>query len=286
VDHPAVEPMVSVRPARPRVALAVVLLALLGVYAVVGSATPALAAAPAFPALTGNVNGPFVVATDANSTYYVNGTGGPAIASNGTDVGTISWKAHLSGVDLTGVTLSPNSSTLKPGTPSVAHLKVSKFLQTITITVEITSEYQTTSSSINITKTVQVVVPYVVRAQLFVGPGEGVLGFDVTVLLDGNVVGTVAVPSIKANGTYNLTYNYATTGLSAGEHTFTISLAHASALVTFQGGARQFSESFYVVGPAPDYLLYVIVGIVVFAGVLFILVTRVAARRRPSSSKK
>lgn len=275
--------MVGRRASRPWVALVFLLL---GVGALLVPAVPALGSPSPSPTIQGSVDGPSVVATSSNSTFYINGTGGPAFGANGTEIGSVSWKAHLSGTVLTGVTLSPNSSTFSGSKPGVSHLKVSKLVQSLTITVEITSTYQTKVASINVTKTIQVVVPYVVRAQLSVGPGAGVLGFDVTVALDGAPVGTVAVPAIKAGGTYNLTYAYATAGLSAGSHTFTLSLKSASALVTFPGGARQYSVTIYVVGPPPDYPLYVLLGVVVFAGVLFIFVTRVGARRRLAASKK
>ncbi|HTP53653.1 MAG TPA: hypothetical protein VML94_01650 [Thermoplasmata archaeon] len=264
---------------------AVVVLLLLGTGAA-GATGATRAAAPTYPPVHGTVNGPTVVATSSNSTYYLNGSGGPAIAPNGTQVGSLSWKAKISGNDLSGVSLSPNASTFQPGTPGITHLKVAKVTEALTITVEIQSVYLSSNATTNVTYTVQVVVPYLVHAQLVVGPHTSVLGFDVTVELDGAVVGTVHVPAIAANGTYNLTYAYATTGLSVGEHTFTISLANEHGLVRFAGGAIEYSQSFYVVGPAPDYALYVLAGVVVFAGVLFIFVTRVAARRRPSATRK
>lgn len=258
---------------------------LLGTLVAAG-ASVALEPATTYTPVTGNIHGPTVVATASNTTYYLNGTGGPAIAPNGTEVGTISWKVTLSANDLAGVSISPNASTFTRGTPGETHLKVGAVAETVTLTVEIQSTYLSTNATTNLTYQVQVVVPYVVHAELVVGPHASVLGFDVTVDLDGNRVGTVKVPAIAANGTYNLTFDYATTGLSPGEHTFTISLANEHGLVAFAGGAIEYSQSFYVLGPPPDYALYVVAGIVVFAGVLFIFMTRVAARRRPAATKK
>ena len=275
--------MVSLRgPAR-----ALLLVALLvGSFAALGTAPPGAAATgPSSPPVHGSVNGPSVVGTGTTTTFYINGTGGPAVSSNGSVIGTLSWKAKLSGPVLTGISVSPNSSTFSGSAPGVIHLKVAKITESITINVEITSSYLSTNATANVSYPVAIVVPYVVHAILVVGSGHSTLGFDVTVELDGAPVGTVSVPPIAANGSYNLTYDYATTGLSPGEHTFTISLANEHGLVTFPGGAVQYSQSFYVVGPPPDYTLYVLVGIVVFFGVLFILVTRVAARRRPAARK-
>ncbi|MFY9716884.1 MAG: hypothetical protein WAK40_02985 [Thermoplasmata archaeon] len=266
--------------------LFVVAILLFGAVAAFGSAVPGSAAAPTYSPVQGTVNGPSVVATSSNSTYYLNGSGGPAVAPNGTFVGSIAWKAKISGNDLSGVSLSPNASTFTRTGPGITHLKAGKVTETLTITVEIQSTYLSTNATTNITYNVAVVVPYVVHAQLVVGPHTSILGFDVTVELDGAVVGTVKVPAIAANGTYNLTYDYASHGLSTGQHTFTISLASEHGLVRFAGGAIEYSQSFYVVGPAPNYALYVLAGIAVFAGVLFIFVTRVAARRRPSATRK
>ena len=68
-------------------------------------------------------------------------------------------------------------------------------------------------------------------------------------------------------------------------HTFSISLASQHGLVTFPGGAQQYSQSFYVTGPPPDYTVWYVAGIGAFLGAVFIWSTRVAARRRGRAKK-
>ncbi len=55
--------------------------------------------------------------------------------------------------------------------------------------------------------------------------------------------------------------------------------------MTFPGGAQQYSETFYVNGPPPDYTIWYAAGSVAFVGALFIWSTRVAARRRGRAKK-
>lgn len=281
MDDPEVEPLVSGALGR---GLTIVLL-LSGVFLSVGGAAPAQAATLTYPPIHGTFTGPSVVGTSSNTTYYINGSGGPAFLQNGSKVGNLTWAIKLSASDLSGISVSPNSSTFSGSGPAMTHLKTSRVAESVTLGLTITSKYQTTTKTKSLNLTVAIVVPFVLRAQLVAGPKQSVLGFDVTVQLDGRTVGTVSVPTIAAGASYNLSYSYASKGLSAGWHTFTISLANEQGLVTFAGGATSYSVSFYVVGPPPDYLLYVLLGAVAFAGVLFIFVTRVAARRRPAARK-
>lgn len=247
---------------------------------------PAAGATATYPPVQGNISGPAYVALQSSSTYYINGSGGPAEGTPGVVLGNISWAVRVTGPNLTGVSVSPNASntSLGPGQPGHTKLKVGNITETLTLAVEITSTQGTLKASTNLTYTVHVVVPYVVRATLVAGP-QKVGPFVIAITLDGRWVANVTVPAISANKTYNLTYSYASAGLSAGNHTFTISLASEHGLVTFSGGALQYSETFYVAGPSPDYFLWGIVGVVVFFGVLFIFAARVAARRRPPSRK-
>ena len=246
-----------------------------------------VAAAASYAPVQGNITGPQYVAVGSSNTFYINGSGGPAQAiSGGLVLGNISWKVSVSGPNVTGVSVSPNASnqSLSPGNPGHTKLKVGNITETLTLTVEITSVQGSLKASTNVTYTVHVVVPYSLHATLLAGP-QKVGPFTIAVALDGRWVANVSIPTIAANHTYNLTYNYASGGLPAGNHTFTISLANERGLVTFRGGALQYSQTFYVAGPTPNYVLWGVIGLVIFLGVLFIFATRVAARRRPPSRK-
>jgi hypothetical protein len=244
-----------------------------------------LAASPAASSpIGGNLSGPGLVASSDNTTFFLNATGGPAFLA-GTQEGPINWTATLTGVNVTGVAVSPSSGSITSSThqPVTMRVTTNALPQTMTLTVKVVSTSAANASinaTANFTRTFRVVVPYVLRATLVAGPSAIVLPFNVTVALDGNVVGAVAVPRIAANATYALVYRYPTTGLGSGYHTFTLAIGNPHGLVTFGNGATVMATTFYVApSPANDTIWYV-VGFVAFFGVLFIYATRVAARRR------
>jgi predicted DNA-binding ribbon-helix-helix protein len=268
------------------VLLGVLLLTTLVSFSVAGAASvhPSGARSAATSPVTGNLTGPTLLATGATGRYEVNGTGGPAFLPNGTKVGNLTFYASVSATNLTGVSISPASAALV-GAPFRTNLVVGATAEVVTIRVLIASVYQHQNQSINLSYAVVVVVPYVVTATIVDSSSATVLSFPVQVTLDGAPVGVVTVPTLTAGQTFNLSYTYTTVGLSPGEHTFSISLATEHGLVVFASGATVYSTSFYVQGPAPSYTLWYLAGAVAFFGVLFIFVTRVAARRRSALRK-
>jgi hypothetical protein len=286
-------PMSRARRSGPR-ALALLVVLLLGSAAAVPLFAPALPGARAGPLtpaatgtnpLTGNISGPGAVATSGSGTYELRATGGPAVLPDGVQIGNLSWSAKVSAANATNVSVAPSSGTLTVGSPGKTVLVVSNVTQVVTLEVEYTSSYGGSTSTLNVTDPISVVVPYKVEAKLVAGPSTALLPFQIAVDLDGNPVGTVSVPALAANQSYTLTYSYATTGLSAGWHTFTLSVANEHGLVSFSGGVLEYSQSFYVPGPAPNYTIWVVAGVAAFFGALFILATRVAARRRGGSRR-
>jgi len=235
-------------------------------------------------AVTGTVSGPTVLATHATGTYTINGTGGPAVAPNGTKVGNLTVYFSVTAGNMTGVAITPAQLPMEPGKPVQATLALGGTAEVVSIGVMISSVYQKQNESINLTYTVTAVTPYVVAATIVAG-GSTVLSFPVAVDLDGNAVGTVTVPTLTPGQSYNLSFKYATLGLSSGEHTFSLSIASEHGLVTFANGATVYSSTFFVPGPAPSYTLWYVAGAVAFIGVLFIFMTRVAARRRGALRK-
>ncbi len=265
-----------------------VIVLLLGSVAALGSGVGSVAAAPfaaADPAVTGNITGPTVVSTGTNATFYFNGTGGPAYSTSGTVVGNISWVATVAGTNTTGVTVSPTSGNLTLTSPAKTTVAVGSVIQTLTLTIELSSKNSSANESTNVTWVFHVVQPYTMTLYLVVGSSSGVAAFNITIFLDGDPVGSLAIPALAAGATYTATFRYASLGLGVGEHTFTASLAQEHGLVTFGSGATSVSEQFYVAGAPPSYTLWYVAGIVAFFGALFIIVTRVAARRRPVTKK-
>jgi hypothetical protein len=230
--------------------------------------------------VTGNLTGPSYLATASNGTYLINATGGPAYVQ-GSLVGTMTWKAKLSATNTTGTSVTPANGTLtsQKGSGKIT-VKTGAIPERIDLIVTVTSSFAGSNKTLNLTKSIRAVVPYALKATLVAGPNAGTLPFVVLVGLDGKPVGNVSVPALAPSATYDLEYRYATLGLSAGYHTFTLSLADAHGLVTFGNGRTVEAFTFYV-APAPSSeTVWYVVGVVAFFGVLFIYATRVAARRR------
>ncbi len=241
--------------------------------------------APASTSVTGNVTGPSILATDSNGTYLVNATGGPAFAANATKIGNLTYYASLSAANLSGVAITPASGNLTGNASIATSLTTGPIAEIVTISVLISSVYEKQNSSINLTYVIHVVEPYTLTAELVNSAGSTVLSFPLQVYLDGSIVGTVTIPTLTPGETYNMTYHYATLGLSTGEHTFSISLANEHGLVRFANGQTTYSTSFYVASSPTSYTLWYVAGVIVFLGVLFIYATRVAARRRGALRK-
>lgn len=235
--------------------------------------------------VTGNITGPTVLAYNANHYYNINATGGPAFAANGTLVGNVTFYASVTGENTTGVNLVPSESAITNSSGHPTLLTVTNITELLTLVVEISSTYLTENESINLTYPVNVVQPYILSLTLLSQTSSTILAFTLTVYLDGAPVGSIHIPTLTGKQSYVATFQYATTGLSSGEHTFTVSLVNEHGLITFAGGAPSYSTSFYVPGPPPDYTLWYVTGAVAFFGAIFIFVTRVAARRRNPTRK-
>jgi len=236
--------------------------------------------------LTGGITGPGTVGTALNATYVVKASGGPALAANGTQTGIYSYKASLTGPNITlaqGAIL-PTTGVLVGGQVNLT-LKAPKVVELITIYVLVTSSQGTTNVSQNFSYSVNIVQPYVVSANLVVGHTSAVAPFDLTVLLDGSPVGSVRVPGLSAASSYPVSFSYVPSGLSAGWHTFSISLAAEHGLVSFSGGNQVYTVSFYVTGAPTNNTLWYATGAAAFVGVFFIWSTRVSARRRGRPKK-
>lgn len=273
-------------PARRLLRPLALLVALLGLLAPAALPGPVAAAADVHAAasttLTGNISGPTQIGVGLKGTYEVRATGGPAIAANGTQVGIFSYQASIVGINTTSATLTPSDGVLVNGTTNLS-LVAPNITESLTLYVDVTSNYSGQNQSTNLTYDINVIVPITLAATLTVVGPTAVKAFDLTVQLDGATVGAIHVPSLTAGQSYPVTFSYVGTGLSPGWHTFTISLAQEHGAVVFRGGAESYSASFYVPGPPPNYAYWYLAGAVAFAGAVFIWVTRVGARRRPKA---
>ena len=234
--------------------------------------------------VTGTISGPAFVGTSLRGVYVVTGSGGPAEAANGTIVGIYSYRANVSAANTTGTSVSPTSGVLINQSVSLTFF-APPVPETVTLTVEITSGAMGKNQSTNITYSIAIVQPYRLTATLVVASASGVLAFSLVVFLDGAIVGSVSVPGLTGGQSYPVNFTYVTAGLSAGWHSFSISLAKEHGLVTFPGGLQEYIQSFYVAGPTTDYTIWYVAGAVAFFGAIFIFLPRVAARRRGRTKK-
>lgn len=276
------------RAARVLPALALSLLLALGTLALLPSAVPSARAAAVggrapsaatYTPVTGTISGPTQVAPTQRYTYLVNATGGPGIAPNGTLVGTLSYSASIVGANTTSGAITPPQGVLVNGSVNLT-LVAPNATEPLTLYVDVTSTYNGQNSSTNLTYAITVLPPILLTAGLKVVGPTGVKAFALEIELDGAIVGSIHVPSLTSGQDYPLTFYYLGQGLSAGWHTFSVSLAEEHGLVVFQNGLESYSVSFYVPGPGPDYSLWALTGVVAFAAAVFISWTLFGPRRR------
>jgi hypothetical protein len=249
-----------------------------------GALATGTAASSPYPPLSGSITGPSTLGEKLKATYTIQATGGPAEALNTTIVGVYTYNATLSGANTSSAFVTPASGVLLNGSASVTVSAPSQ-AQSMTLFVLVRSGYNGANVSDNLTYAIDVVAPFNVTATLVVGSGTSVGPMTLAVTLDGDPVGTVAVPTLTGGSTYPINFQYVPLGLSPGWHTFAISLVPEHGLVTFPGGAETYAQSFYVTGPSPDYTPWYLAGFGAFIGTIFIWTSRVGARRRGRAKK-
>jgi hypothetical protein len=249
-------------------------LALAGAYGGLGGAR-----ATPYPTMHANISGPTLLGTSQAATYPMTAGGGPGYGFNGTLIGTLSFSASVAGQNTTNVLLTPSAGVFVNGSSSLS-LTASNITETLVISVEVTSHYETTNATENLTYTVSVIQPYTFSATVVNDSSYGSAPFNMTVQLDGATVGQIKVPGMLADASTQVSYSYVSNSLGTGWHTFSVSLAQQHGLVSFANGQNQYSVSFYVSGPAPNDTLWYVSGVFAFVLVAFILLTSVGARRR------
>jgi hypothetical protein len=237
--------------------------------------------------VVGSIAGPTGVGTGLKANYVVHATGGPAFAPNGTQTGILAYRASIAALNTTGALISPTSGVLVNQTVTLS-LIAPNLTESLTIYVLLTSSVSgtnSTNSSTNISYQVAIVQPYHVMATILVASAQSVGAFSITVTLDGQPVGSVAVPTLSPGASYPLSFFYVAAGLSSGWHTFAMNVAPEHGLVAFSGGSTAFTQQFYVPGSPPDNTVWYVAGASAFVAALFIFTTRLGARHRGKSKK-
>lgn len=245
----------------------------------VPSGTAHAAAASGTP-VTGTISGPTQMAPIQRSVFYINGSGGPAQAANGTFVGTISYSASIVGANTSGGTVAPPQGILINGTGNFS-LIAPNATGPITLYVDLTSTLNGKNASTNLSWGIDILTPIVLAGGLKVLGPTSIKPFQLAVELDGAVVGSVKIPALTSGQDYPFTFSFLGQSLAPGWHTFSVSLAQEHGLVVFANGAESYSVAFYIPGGGPDYSLWIVSGVIALAAVGVIWTTRVAARRRP-----
>lgn len=248
------------------------------------AAPPARAASSPSP-VTGSITGKTVLAYHGAAEYTINGTGGPAVLSNGTIVGNLSYYLTLTGPNTTGVLIAPSTGKILTNAPGQISLTVANVSEVLTISVLLASTLNSSNVSTNFSLQVTVVQPYILSTTLYNLGSSTVTSFPIIVDLDGTPVGNLTVPTMLPRSTYHFSFQYATVGLSSGQHTFTVYLSSVHGLVRFANGTTVYTVTFTIPGPPPSYTLWYVAGAVAFFGALFIFGARVGARRRGTSKK-
>ncbi|MCI4364821.1 MAG: hypothetical protein L3K10_01975 [Thermoplasmata archaeon] len=267
--------------------LALLLLVIL-VPASVGAlslAAPPVRAASTSGPVTGTIVGKTVLAYHGAGAYTINGTGGPAVAPNGTIVGNLTYYLKVTGPNTTGVSIAPSQGRILTGAPGKVSLTVANVSEVLTISVELASTLNGSNASTNFTLSVTVVQPFVLSTTLLNLGNDSVTSFALLVDLDGVAVGNVSIPEMLPHASYHFQFQYAVTDLGAGEHTFTVSLPTVHGLVRFANGTTTYSVSFTIPGPPTSYTIWYVAGATAFFGALLIFGARVGARRRGTSKK-
>lgn len=240
-------------------------------------------AATAVPPLSGQVTGPTLLGALQKGTFTVTGRGGPAEALNGTTVGTYNYSTTITATNGT----TPSTGFVAPPDGVLINLSASFTVEapnitgTYILTVEITSigPGGTGNVSTNVTADFDVLEPYFVQATIHNPNGFAVAGAVVVVDLDGSTVGHQVLPSITADGSFDFSFNYTTTGLSSGWHTFTMTLTGTPGLLTFGNGAMSESSSFYVPPPPVNYTFDITVGLLLTVTAILISLMILGGRR-------
>lgn len=235
------------------------------------------------PGALAQANGPLIatiagapgVAPAQGADYNVTMTGGP------TGVVNYSLSYYITGANVSGG--SPQSTN--PGhvagneTTFQVNITAPSVEGEITLVVTVVAtEYGGTSENTTSSFAITVIKPVVLTATFHNSGTTTAVNVTVRWYVDGALVGTSLIKQIAANADATVTYNYLPVGLSAGQHTVTVTadLDH-DGIVNAARGEVSTSTLFYnqVTPPATGWIVLLGIGIFipVFLGV-------VAIRRR------
>lgn len=225
--------------------------------------------------LIASVTGPAGLAPAQSAYYNLTISGGPG----GNVSYAVSW--YVTGANTSGASPLVTSPSSTSGNDTVYQLNVTspgvaedlRLVVTVSATPEGGGLVNTT-----VTYAIIVVQPVVLSATFHNGSPTAALNVTVDWYVDKAHVGTSSIAQIAANGDATVTFDYLPVGLSAGEHTVTVTadLDHDGVINPSRGEVAT-STLFYnqATPPAPGWIILLAIGVFlpVFLGV-------VAYRRR------
>jgi len=168
-------------------------------------------------AVAGVITGPTALAPRTSSSYFLNATGGPGLASGGN----YSIRYYLSGSDLTDGGPLPSSPSTMTNSTGAFTLNVTAPAkeQGISLIVELNSSFGTTYERTTLTYAITVVTPVILTATFANDGKTAALNVLVRFYVDGKLVGQATIPRIEPGATGTATLSYLPAGLGAGSHT-------------------------------------------------------------------
>jgi len=227
-----------------------------------------------------NVEGPGALPPGQTASYYVNITGGPAEVN-----GTYSVKWWIESGDTTGATPlagAPGTQNSATNNSFLVNVTVPTHEGDVDLVFEATSGNTTTNTTVKRTLVVHVLSPLVLTAAFVNNGGATAVNTTVNFYVDGNLVGSKVISSIRPGERGTAAINWIPVGLGSGQHAVRVEadINHDGKIEESAGEVR-VSEIFYKTGgelPAGYLgLLAIVIGLV---GIIALLAFRRRAKNR------
>ncbi|MGB9635684.1 MAG: CARDB domain-containing protein [Thermoplasmata archaeon] len=224
------------------------------------------------------ISGPDTAGVKEVRTYYVNVSGGPAMAG-----GNYSYRAVVKGENTTGSYVTPAE-----GNNTHGHFEVNVTMpekpQHITLEITATSASHAGNKSLTKEFLIEVVIPYTFKVTVKNSGNIDVYGCQIDVLVDNEKI-TDFKFDITRNSTYTFEYNYTGKIESPGWHTVKFVLKNTNGLIEFENGTNEISFSFYKAPPPLPKWVPLVIALILIP-VVSIIILLLLGRRKKGSGKR
>lgn len=231
-----------------------------------------------------SIEGPEIMPMGGSSQFQVNATGGPAEMG-----GTYNITAFLLGDTLEGASPSPGdvfvNSTAEPGW--IINVTVPLFAQTMTLVVNITSDYENESAFKKVSTEIRVIVPIVLSAEIS-NPVDYELRempVDFYVRAPGEsqdtLVGSTTIESIPPGGSEYALFDWIVADLQPGEYRLTVVVDLDRDGTIDENAGDSVAISHFYVGGGVNYITWILVALIVALALLAAMWLISRPKRRP-----